>query len=189
VGGRRAFHVLSIVTLACALPARAHADPQINAGVTVGGVVEDAVGPSPPSAAFHLGARADALFLRTSPRDMGIGPYLDVATSNFHNVDGGGGVEWLLPVAEDWPIVLSGGGFARNGAGRTWAPGVEGTVFLGPRSYNYHSVYGLAFGLFAQTRWVPASPSTMDLVFGVQVDAEILALPVLLAWGALSHGS
>jgi hypothetical protein len=151
--------------------------------------VEDAVGPSSPSAAFHLGARTDVLFLRTSPRDMGVGPYLDVGTSSFRNVDTGGGVEWLLPVAEDWPIIVSGGGFARNGTGRSWAPGVEGTVFVGPRSYNYHSVYGLAFGLFAQTRWVPASPSTMDMVFGVQVDAEILALPVLLAWGALTHGS
>ena len=120
---------------------------------------------------------------------MALGPYADLATAGFHDVDLGGGVEWLLPVTDDIPIVLSGGGFARDGAGRSWAPGVEGAVFLGSRSFNFHSWYGLAIGAFAQTRWIPASPSTLDLVMGLQLDAELLVLPVLLAWGALTHSS
>jgi hypothetical protein len=187
VGGRLAVP-LAVVTLVCVTSRRAAADPQISAGVTAGGVIEDAAGPAPPSGAFHLGARGDALLLRSSPRDPGLGPYLDVATASFHNLDLGGGLEGLLPLTGDFAAALSGGAFARDAAGG-WAPGVEGTLFVGGRSYNYDSVYGLALGLFAQTRWLPAAPSRLDVVIGAQVDAEVLVLPFLLAWGALTHGS
>jgi hypothetical protein len=165
----------------------AGADPQASLGLTIGGVVEDAVGPSPASGAFHLGGRGSVLFLRNRGADMAIGPYLDVATASFHDVDFGGGAEWLLPVRDDLPIVLSAGAFWRNGEGRSWNPGMEGTVFFGSRSYNFHSWYGMAAGLFAQSRWIPSSPSTMDLVFGVQIDGEILALPALLIYEAFRH--
>jgi hypothetical protein len=165
----------------------AGADPQASAGLTVGGVVENAVGPAPTGGAFHLGGRASVLFLRNQGTDMAIGPYLDVATASFHNVDLGAGAEWLLPVRDDLPLVLSAGGFWRDGDGRAWSPGMEGTLFFGSRSYNFHSWYGLAAGLFAQTRWVPSSPSTLDLVFGVQIDGELLVLPALLIYEAIRH--
>ena len=165
----------------------ASADPQASIGLTVGGVVEDAVGPSSTHGAFHLGGRASVLFLRNRGADMAIGPYLDVATASFRNVDLGGGVEWLLPVRDDLPLVLSAGGFWRDGDARSWSPGMEGTVFFGSRSYNFHSWYGLAAGLFAQSRWVPSSPSTLDLVFGVQIDGELLALPAVLIYEAIRH--
>ena len=116
---------------------------------------------------------------------MAIGPYLDVATASFHDVDLGGGAEWLLPVRDDLPLVLSAGAFWRNGDDRSWSPGMEGTVFFGSRSYNFHSWYGLAAGLFAQSRWIPSSPSTLDLVFGVQIDGELLVLPALLIYEAI----
>ncbi len=64
---------------------------------------------------------------------------------------------------------------------------MEGTVFFGSRSYNFHSFYGLTAGIFAQTRWVPASPATLDLVFGAQIDAEILALPAIWIFEAIRH--
>jgi hypothetical protein len=64
---------------------------------------------------------------------------------------------------------------------------VEGTLFAGSRSYNFHSWYGMALGFFAQTRWIPASPATLDVVLGVQIDAEILALPVLFVVNGLRH--
>jgi hypothetical protein len=165
----------------------ARADPQVSAGLTIGGVVQDVVGPSGTSGAFHLGGRGSVLFLRERGADMAVGPYVDWATASFQNIDLGGGVEWLLPVRDDLPLVLSGGLFVRDGDGRSWSPGVEGTLFWGSRSYNFHSWYGLAAGIFAQTRWVPASPSTLDLVFGVQIDAEILALPSILIFEALRH--
>ncbi len=164
---------------------RAAAAPQASLGLTVGGIVENAAGPGGTAGALHLGGRADALFLRARGSDMAVGPYLDVATSSFRDTDLGGGAEWLLPVRDDLPLVLSAGAFARNGEGHTWVPGLDATVFFGSRSYNFHSWYGLAVGLFAQSRWLPAGPGTMDLVFGVQLDAELLAMPALLVLGAV----
>ena len=165
----------------------ATADPQATVGLTIGGGVEDAIGPSRASGAFQLGGRASVLLLRNRGADMAVGPYVDVATASFDDLDLGGGAEWLLPVRDDLPLVLSAGAFSRNGDGRSWSPGMEGTVFFGSRSYNFHSWYGLAAGLFAQTRWIPSSPSTLDLVFGVQVDGELLLLPILLLYEAIRH--
>jgi hypothetical protein len=173
--------------LAIAWAPDAAAGPQATAGLTVGGVVEDVAGPSGATGAFHLGARASVLFLRDRGTDMAVGPYLDVATASFDDVDLGGGAEWLIPVRDDLPLVLSAGGFWREGDGRSWSPGMESTVFFGSRSYNFHSWYGLAAGLFGQSRWIPSSPSTLDLVFGVQIDGELLALPVLLLYEAIRH--
>jgi hypothetical protein len=175
------------VVLGALWPARALADPQASVGLTIGGEVEDVVGASRAGGAFHLGGRASVLFLRNRGADMALGPYLDVATASFHNVDLGGGAEWLLPVRDDLPLVLSAGGFWRDGDGRSWSPGMEGTIFFGSRSYNFHSWYGLAAGVFAQSRWIPSSPSTLDLVFGVQIDGELLALPAVLIYEAIRH--
>jgi hypothetical protein len=155
------------------------AAPQASAGMTFGGVVEG-VNTDSIHGQVHWGGRGDVLFLRSRGSDMAIGPYVDIATSSFHDVDMGGGLEWLLPVRDDLPFVLSGGVFARDGEGRRWAPGVEGTVFWGSRSYNYHSWYGLAAGLFAQSRYVPSDPEQADLVFGIQIDGEILLMPSML---------
>jgi hypothetical protein len=118
---------------------------------------------------------------------MALGPYVDAGTASFHEFDAGGGIEWLVPTRDELPFVLSAGGFARNGAGRSWAPGLEGTLFFGSRSYNFHSLYGLAVGVFAQSRWIPSSPASMDLVFGVQLDAELLVLPLVFAYEAVRH--
>jgi len=92
-----------------------------------------------------------------------------------------------LPIRDDLPLVLSAGALCRNGEGHSWAPGAEGTVFFGSRSYNFHSWYGLTFGVFAQTRWIPVAPAVADLVFGIQIDAEILAMPSMLIISALRN--
>jgi hypothetical protein len=118
---------------------------------------------------------------------MGLGPYVDVATSGFHDTDLGGGLSWFVPLIEDLPLVVGGGMLVRNGGARAWAPGAEATLFLGSRSYNFHSDYGMALGFFAQSRWIPEPPASIDAVFGVQVDAEVLALPVLLIVNAFRH--
>jgi hypothetical protein len=175
---RYLFHVL-VISVVALLSVDAQADPQASLGLTLGAALENAIGPGSVTPAVHLGGRADVLFFRGGPGDMGLGPYVDAGTDGFDSFDAGGGASWLLPVLEDLPFVVSAGAFARNGQGRSWAPGLEGTVFAGSRSYNFHSWYGMALGFFAQTRWIPALPSTLDVLFGVQVDAEILALPVL----------
>ncbi len=176
--------IVTVALAAGAIATDAAADPQASVGTTFGGVVED-VNAGPPHGQVHWGGRGDVLLLRSRGTDMAIGPYVDVATSSFHDVDVGSGAEWLLPVRDDLPFVLSAGFFARDGEGRSWTPGVEGTVFWGSRSFNYHSWYGLALGLFAQTRYVPASPAQADLVFGIQVDGEILLMPSMLIFGLL----
>jgi len=168
---------------------RAGAEPQASVGLTGGVAVQDVAGSGSAGASLHLGGRGDVLFLRDHNSQMAVGPYVDTASAGLHDLDAGGGIEWLLPLTGDAPVVLSGGGLVRNGDGRAWAPGLEGTVFVGSRSFNFHSWYGLAAGVFAQARWVPASPSTADLVFGVQLDLELVVLPALFLWDAISHGS
>jgi hypothetical protein len=118
---------------------------------------------------------------------MAIGPYLDLATASFHNLDAGAGAEWLVPTKDELPFVLSAGPFLRAGEGRSWTPGLETTVFFGSRSYNFHSAYGLAAGVFAQSRWLPGPRGALDLVFGVQIDVELLILPALFVYEAISH--
>jgi len=168
----------------------AHAEPQASVGLTGGAAFQDVAGPGNLDVSLHLGGRADVLFLRSHNGQMALGPYVDGATAGFHDLDLGGGLEWLLPLTSDVPLVLSAGGLARDGDGRTWAPGVEGTAFLGSRSFNFHSWYGLAAGAFVQTKWVPAFPSTVDMIVGVQLDLELVVLPALFVWDALfSHGS
>ncbi len=160
----------------------AAAAPQASLGVTVGGAFENAV-PGPPGGAFCLGGRSDVLFGRSRGADMALGPYAEAGTLSFHNLDVAAGAEWLIPLRDELPLVLSVGALVRDGGGRSWAPGMEGTVFFGSRSYNFHSWYGMATGLFAQTRWIPGPESTVDAVFGVQIDAELLVMPVLLLVG------
>jgi hypothetical protein len=167
--------------------ARAQADPQASVGLTVGAEARDAVGPDPLRGAFHLGGRASVLFLRNRGADMAIGPYVDVATESFHDTDLGAGAEWLIPLRDDLPLVVSAGLLERDGDGRSWTPGMENTVFFGSRSFNFHSWYGLAAGLFVQSRWIPSSPSTLDLVFGLQIDGELLALPWVFLYEAITH--
>jgi hypothetical protein len=180
----------ALVAFAAGLGTRtAEADPQMSLGLTLGGAIEGASGARKAEGAFHIGGRADVLFLRSRGTDMAVGPYLDVASSSFHDFDAGGGLEWLLPVRDDLPLVLSAGAFARNGEGRQWQPGLDGTLFFGSRSYNFHSVYGMSIGLFAQARWVPPSsmPGVVDTIFGVQIDGEILAMPSILIWSSIIH--
>jgi len=147
----------------------------------------DVVGPRSTWGAFHLGARGDVLFLRSRPGQWALGPYVDVATFAFENVDAGGGAELLVPASDDVQLVLSAGAFGRSGLGRSFEPGFEGTLFGGTRSYNFHSWYGLAVGIFAQTRWMPESPATFDVVGGVQIDAELLALPALFLYDLVTR--
>ena len=67
------------------------------------------------------------------------------------------------------------------------SPGAEGTVFWGSRSYNFHSWYGFALGIFAQARWVPSPPAAGDFILGVQIDGEFIAMPSILIFSALRN--
>ena len=160
------------------------ASPQANLGLTVGGGATD-LRTNGPRGAFHLGARADVLFLRSRNREMAVGPYADVATAAFDTLEVGGGVEWLIPVSESIPFVLSAGMIERRAPSFGWQPGAESTLFVGSRSHNFTSWYGLAAGFFVQGRYGFGDAKQADLLAGAQIDLSLFAYPFLLAYEAL----
>ncbi|HEX7664812.1 MAG TPA: hypothetical protein VF407_09885 [Polyangiaceae bacterium] len=181
-----AFLIALIATVA--IGARASADPQISTGVTVGGAITNLRDGSGPRPAFHLGFRGDVLFLRSRENQMAIGPYVEALTERFNSVDLGGGIEWLIPAIPSIPFVLSAGPYVRNAEGYGgFQPGVASTLFFGPRSFNFSSIYGMANGLFFQSRMGFGDAKQADLLLGVQVDFEILALPWIFAYQGIAH--
>src|ERR1700722_10459337 len=98
----------------------APAGPRARGGLRGGAAFQDVAGPGNVGVSLQLGGRADVLFLRSHNGQMALGPYVDGATAGFHDLDLGGGLEWLLPLTSDVPLVLSAGGLARDGDGRTW---------------------------------------------------------------------
>lgn len=163
----------------------AEARPQVTAGATTGAAFTDMRADNGPRVAYHLGARLDVLLLRSGPRDMALGPYIDVLTAGFDTFESGGGMAWLVPTGST-AFVFSAGGFARTSR-FGWEPGAAGTIFWGARSYNFHSSYAVAAGLFAQGRYGLGDGKQADAVVGVQLDLEYLALPFVFAYQALAH--
>ncbi len=168
--------------LAAASPASA--DPQISAALTLGPAFRGLRTP-PVRPAFHLGGRADILFLRASHRGMGLGPYVELGTSGFDAFEAGGGVEWLVPAWSTAFIFSGGTGVRASGSGSqpvaTWG------LFWGSRSYNFHSLYGFGAGLFAQGRYGLGDSRSFDVITGAQIDLALLALPFVFAVQALRH--
>lgn len=163
----------------------ADARPQVSSGVTTGVAFTDLRADNGPRLAYHLGARLDLLFLRTGPRDMAVGPYVEVLTTGFDTFESGGGLAWLVPTGST-AFVFSAGGFARTSR-FGWEPGASSTLFWGARSYNFHSTYAVSAGLFAQGRYGLGDGKQTDAVFGVQLDLEYIALPFVFAYEALAH--
>jgi hypothetical protein len=163
----------------------AHADPQASGALTVGGgaVGIESGGRAVP--VFHLGGRADVLFLRSHDRDMAIGPYVEVASEAFHSFETGGGIDWLIPAVESFPFILSAGAAARHTSETGWEPGLTSALFFGSRGYNYHSWYGLTVGLFVQGRYSLGPSHDADVIGGLELDLSVFAFPFLFAYGAL----
>ena len=162
--------------------AAARADPQISVGLTLGGGAANLR--TSPLGVFHMGLHADALFFRHGDKDMAFGPYFETLTVAFETFEIGGGVSWLIPVTEHFPLVLSFGAHARGYPGG-WEPGLHAIVWMGSRSYNFDSIYGLAAGLFVEGRWGLGDGQQADILGGVQIDLELFALPFVLLYNAL----
>ncbi len=186
VGAARARGALTGLALIL-IVGRARAAPQVGAALTVGA---GAVGLEPggrPVPVFHLGGRADVLFLRERDKDMAIGPYVELATEAFRSFEAGGGADWLVPVSDVFPFVISAGLAARSSPGLGWEPGLSTALFVGSRGYNFHSWYGLTGGVFVQARTSLGPSHDTDLVGGLEVDLSVFAYPFLLLYGALHH--
>jgi hypothetical protein len=176
----------SVVALAALGSATARADPQWNASAVAGVCGRGADGDLWDDTCFYTGARADILFGRNRNSDFGIGPYAGVHTAAFDDLRLGGGPTLLLPVHPYFPVVLSGGPFVRKDG--DWTPGAEGWLFLGSRSYNFHSGYGLVGGLLLGYQAELADRKANAIVIGAQIDVVLLALPFLAGYQWIRGG-
>ncbi len=169
-----------------ALTGVAEARPQLSSGVTTGVAFTDLRADNGPRVAYQLGGRLDLLFGRAAPSDMAIGPYLELTTAAFDTFEAGGGVAWLVPTGSP-AFVFSAGGFARTSRFGV-EPGAAATIFWGARSYNFHSSYAIAAGLFVQGRYgLVGDGRQADALAGVQLDLEYFALPFVFAYEAIAH--
>ena len=176
------------VALLLSVPARwARAEPQATAGLTVGVAGRAVDHGFWDQSVFHLGARGDVIFGREGNFDFGLGPYLEVATHAFDEIQVGGGVSGLLPVIEDVPLILSLGAYGRGGEGPFgFEPGVAAEVFWGVRSYNFHSTYVMSGGLLAEMRYGLGDSGETSIVIGAQLDFLAMSLPFIYLANAVS---
>lgn len=173
--------ILASLSLA-AFPARA--GPQLNAALLTGVCGRGDAGQLWRETCWHNGLRGDAIFGRTSPRDLGAGPYLAAETAGFDDLRLGTGATVHLPTHRLFPLLVSAGPYVRVGGGGS-EPGASARIFLGSRSYNYHGPYALAFGLVGGVDVGLGGARERTFVIAAQVDALVLALPFLLAYEAL----
>ena len=172
-----------------AAPARA--EPQASVGVTVGAAGEGLDHQIwSERTAFHLGLHGDVLFGRSSTGDFGVGPYVEILSHAFDEVQFGGGVSGLLPILDTCPLVLSAGAYGRKGSDRFGLePGLAAELFWGSRSYNFNSRYVLSGGLLTQMRYGLGPSHETSVVVAAQVDLGLLVLPVLFLVTAARGGS
>ena len=168
----------------------AAAEPQGNVGLTVGMAGRGYEREIWDETAFHLGVRGDVMFGRTGAGDFGVGPYVEVFTHAFDEIQFGGGASLLVPVIDFLPVVVSTGLYGRHGDdGHGLEPGVTGQLFWGSRSYNFHANYVMAFGLLGQLRWGLGDSRETAVVVAAQIDIPALSLPFIFLVEAARGGS
>jgi hypothetical protein len=170
----------------------AHAEPQGNGALTIGGAAIGGVGYEKRyfnHPAFHLGLRGDVLFFRDKPGDFGFGPYVELNTMAFRELQFGGGASVLLPITKSFPFVASLGAFGRYGNNRSLPdpngethtfglePGVTGSLFWGLRGFNYTAHYELAAGLSVGWRHGFGESKETALLVALHLDLAALGLP------------
>jgi hypothetical protein len=188
VTARRLEALLSALALAGLAPAAAGAEPQASAGLTAGVAGRGLDRAVWDQTVFHGGLRGDVLFGRSSNRSFGVGPYAEVLTHAFDEIQFGAGVSTLLPVLDTFPLVLSAGVYGRTGEDAFGVnPGVAATLFWGSRSYNFHANYGMAGGLLAEMRLGLGDARETSVVLGAQLDLALMAMPVVFLVNALKR--
>ena len=190
LGSRWAALPLPILAIV-ALVRPAWAEPQASVGITIGAAGEGLDHEIRRlRTAFHLGLHGDVLFGRSSTGDFGIGPYVEVLSHAFDEVQFGGGVSGLLPILDTFPLVLSAGAYGRKGSdGFGLEPGLAAELFWGSRSYNFNSRYVLSGGLLTQMRYGLGPSRETSVVVAAQIDLGLLVLPALFLITAARGGS
>lgn len=168
----------------------ARAEPQGNAGLTIGAAGRGYERRIWDETAFHLGVHGDLLFGRGAAGDFGVGPYVELFTHAFDEVQFGGGASLLVPVIEFLPVVVSGGVYGRHGDDAYGLePGFTGQLFWGSRSYNFHANYAMAWGLVGQLRVGVGDSRETAIVIAAQLDLAAMALPFIFLIEAARGGS
>lgn len=181
---------LALVTLAAvAMPRSARAEPQATVGLTLGFAGRGYQRKIWHDTAFHLGLRGDVLFGRKGNRYFGAGPYAELLTNDFDEIQIGGGASLLLPVIDSLPIVLSAGAYGRQGPYYPFQPGLAWSLFFGSRSFNFASSYGMAAGLLTQFRYGIGDAKETSIIIGAQLDLAFLGLPFVFLADAARGGS
>ena len=127
------------------------------------------------------GVRGDVLFGRERETGVAVGPFVDVTTAGFDDIRFGGGPAALFDAEGLLPLVVSAGGYARHSE-LGWEPGLAGSLFVGSRSYNFHSSYGLAFGLVTGLSYGLGDSHETMIVIALQIDGQILAVPFVAGY-------
>ncbi|MBK8252523.1 MAG: hypothetical protein IPK82_07625 [Polyangiaceae bacterium] len=170
------------------------APPQFGLGITAGAAGVAKNSRIWDETVMHLGARGDLIFGRDGSNGFGIGPYAEVLTHDFGELQTGAGASFLIPVHELFPIVLSGGGYLRipwqDGSGPLAGtnfgvePGLAGTIFFGTRSFNFHNAYEITVGVIGQARFGLGESRESSFVVAAQIDWAALWVP----WVFVIHG-
>lgn len=165
------------------------ADPQTTVGLTIGAAGRGNDRRIWDQTVFHLGLRGDVLFGRSNPHTFGVGPYLEVVTHAFDEVQLGTGITTLVPIFDAFPLVLSAGGYGRYASPYGIEPGVAGSIFWGTRSYNHHGAYNMSAGLLAQFRYGLGASGETAIVISAQLDGMFLSLPFHFLYYGIRGGS
>ena len=180
----------SVALLTTAYARLAGAAPEVSTGLIVGVAGNGDRSDIWSSTNFEAGFRGDLLWGRSRDADFGIGPYAEILTTTaFSDFQAGGGVSLLLPVSAYLPLVLSSGAYASRSSAWGWEPGLAANIFCGSRSYNYHSTYSLAVGLFVDGRYALGESREVSLIAGARIDLELVGLPFLLIYEAIRGGN
>ncbi|AUX37575.1 MULTISPECIES: hypothetical protein [Sorangium] len=168
----------------------ARAEPQTSVGVTLGVAGAGLERRWWDATAFHAGLRGDVLFGRGANDDFGIGPYAEVLTHGFDELQAGAGISALAPVLDLFPLIVSTGLYGRwSDDADALEPGIAAAVFWGARSYNFHSPYVMSTGLLAQMRLGLGASKETAIVLAAQLDVALLGLPFVYLFNVLTGPS
>lgn len=185
-----AIHAACVAAAVLAAPEAARAEPQGNVGLDIGLAGRGYKRELWEETVFHLGLRGDVLFARDAVNDFGVGPYAELFTHAFDELQIGHGVSLLIPVVDTFPLVLSAGSYGRIGDDRYgFEPGFAGAAFFGSRSFNFTAHYVMAFGVLAQGRVGLGDSEETSIVLALHADVAFLSMPIVYAIDAARGGS
>jgi hypothetical protein len=156
--------------------------PSFDAGVLM---APCGVGSSPvfQRTRFCLGGMFDVLYFRKHEDSPAFGGYGQLATAGFQDFRASLGVSGLVPLVAWVNVGLRGGALLVAGAEGV-APGFEGYLEVGQRSFSYTGRYSMSHMLFFGMQWnSPGAfeqPSGTTIWIGARLDGYWLSAPGLL---------